>query len=154
MSKYDRYHSRYSKHSSSKYKVIFDSNDDDRRGSRSRSRYRSPSPQLLQAILDGHVSDNLEVLNKNFKSTVENFKVTSETIRDPFDFTVLPLLTPVNDVSELIESSRRLRRQSKEVNFALSDAKLNLMLAKLKANECDLRLTAIKSQLASYSKSP
>jgi hypothetical protein len=151
MSKYDRNYSRHQKHSYSKYKVIFDSNQDERRGSRSRSRIRSPSPQLLQAILDGHVSETLEVLNKNYKSTVESFKVSPENIKDPYDFTILPLLVPPNDVSELIESSRRLRREAKVFSFALSDARLKLMIAKLKSSECDAKLASIKSQLASYS---
>ena len=152
MSKYDRNYSRHQKHSYSKYKVIFDSNQEDRKTSRSRSRVRSPSPQLLQAILDGHVSESLEVLNKSYKSTVDSFKVTAENIKDPYDFTVLPLLNPANDVSELIESARRLRRESKVVSFALSDAKLKLMMAQLKSHECDAKLAAIKAQLSTYSK--
>ena len=122
MSKYDRNYSRYQghsqKHSYPKYKVIFDSNQDERKGSRSRSRVRSPSPQLLLSILDGHVSETLEVINKNYKSTVDSFKVTAENIRDPYDFTILPILNPANDISELIESSRKIRRDTKAVNFS------------------------------------
>ena len=153
MSNYGRHYSRHQKHSYSKFKVLYDSNEDDRRNSRSRSRVRSPSPQLLQAILDGHVSESLEVLNKNFKSAVDSFKVVAENIRDPYDFTILPVLTPVDDVSDLIESAKSLRRKCKEVSFSLSDAKLNVTLAKLKAHECDLRLAAVKAQLNSYAKS-
>ena len=157
MSKYDRNdrnYSRHQKHNYTKYKVIFDSNQDDRKASRSRSRVRSPSPQLLQAILDGHISESLEVLNKNYKSTVDSFKVIPESIKDPYDFTILPILTPANDISDLIESARRLRRESKTISFTLSDARLNLMLANLKSHECDAKLAAIKAQLSSYSKLP
>lgn len=156
MSRYDRDHSRHQTHNSSRYKVIFDSNQGSshRKNSRSRSRGRSPSPLLLQAIVDGHISENLEVINKNYKKTVESFKVIPEHVRDPYDFTILPVLTPANDVSELVESARKLRRESKIVNFGLSDARLNLMLATLKSHECDAKLSAIKAQLTFYSKAP
>ena len=155
MSKYDRNYSRYQghsqKHSYPKYKVIFDSNQDERKGSRSRSRARSSSPKILFAILDGHISENLEVIDKNYKSTVDSFKIIAEKIRDPYDFTIIPALIPSTDISELVESSRRLRSDTKDVNFSLSDAKLNLIIARLKSHECDAKLAAVKEQLAAYS---
>ncbi|CAG9314621.1 unnamed protein product [Blepharisma stoltei] len=132
-------------------------NDDRFREDRKRSRSRSPpkpkppSPQILNAILEGHISESLEVVNKSYKHMAEDFKIKPEIIHDPFDFTVLPVLILPSDISELIESSRTLRLQSKIRNRELAEAKLKVIEAELKVHESDATLNAIKAQINNYS---
>lgn len=84
---------------------------------------------------------------------LDHFKVHGESVRDPYDFTILPCLVPNNDVFELIESAKELRMKSKEFAFGVSDAKLKLINARIKAYEADMKLAAVKAQLASYTSS-
>ena len=106
------------------------------------------SPDLLEAILQGHISESLEVVNKSYAHLRNNFKVRPELVNDPYDFAVLPVFTSNAEVRQLIEESRELRLSAKNFNPALPDARFKVMLAEVKVHEADARLQAIRSELS------
>lgn len=160
MSHDNRRNKQYRSHNSH---VLYDSSDYTRRSrrryssssspKRRRSRDRSPSPQILNAILEGHVTEKLEVLTKSYEPTVSQFK---QLIRctgryDPYEFTPQPVLISSLHVETLIEESRALRESvSKKNDDSLKDARVALQLAELDVHEIECRLKSVQAQLATY----
>jgi len=153
MSRRDKFHSRYNP---SGYKVIFDSSRDQKKKSprhRSRSPYkrRTPSPEVLKAIVHGHISEELEVLNRSYKHIVDNFKVRKEEEVNPYEFSVVPVLMVDDQLSKELEDSRKLRNQARQVPTELYDQRLKVMMAQLKEHEIDQKLKSLKQQIQSIS---
>lgn len=150
MSRHEKHFSRpVYRRDAPKEKVLFDTSVSTRhKRSRSRSPHRrAQSPDLLQAILQGHVSEKLEVLNKNYSYVVESFKIRPESYTDPFDFSVLPTYSGNSEIAKLLEDSRKLREVARSYNTEVSDAKFKVLMAEVSVLEADTKLKAIRKEL-------
>jgi hypothetical protein len=101
-------------------------------------------------MLEGHLSDKLEVITKAYEPQVAQFKQMIRTAGkyDPYEFTPQPVLLSSLSVETLIEESRALRETiASRSDDAVKDARVALQLAELEVHECECKLKSVQARL-------
>ena len=148
MSRFSKYESRrHYRPDPSSYKDSDRNRKPYRSRSRSKERHRPQSPTLLEAIMEGQISDTLEVLSKSCSHLRNNFKVRPKIVEDPYDFSVLPVFVNNNEINQLLNESAELRRKARLWKPDVTEHQFGVLMAELRASEVDARLKAIREEL-------